>query len=36
MEISQSHDWLGNAMKTQMAAVNHAAETIPIEILETF
>ena len=36
MEINQSHDWLGNAMKKQTAAVNHTADTIPIEILETF
>lgn len=36
MDINQSHDWLGNAMKKQMAAANHTADTIPIEILETF
>lgn len=36
MVINQSHDWLGNAMKKQMAAINHTAMTIPAEILETF
>ena len=35
-EISQSQEWLGQAMITQTAADNHAAETIPMEILETF
>ncbi len=35
MEISQSQDWFGKAMKTQTAAKNHTAETIPIVILET-
>ena len=36
MEISQSQEWLGKAMKIHTAANNHTAETIPIVILETF
>lgn len=36
MEMSQSQEWFGKAMKKQTAAVNHTAETIPSEILEIF
>lgn len=35
MEISQSQEWFGNAMKKQTPAVNHTAATITILILET-
>ena len=35
-EISQSQEWFGKAMITQTAADNHAAQTIPMEIFETF
>jgi hypothetical protein len=36
MEISQSQECFGKAMKKQTAANNHTAETIAIAILETF
>jgi hypothetical protein len=36
MEISQSQERLGKAMKKQTAANNHTAQTIAIAILETF
>jgi hypothetical protein len=36
MEISQSQEWFGKAVKKQAAANNHTAETIAIAILETF
>lgn len=36
MEISQSQDWVGNAMKKQTAALNHAAATNAMAYLENF
>jgi len=36
MEISQSHDWVGNAMKKQTAALNHTTATIAITYLDNF
>lgn len=36
MEISQSQDWLGNAMKKQTAALNHTQANIAIAYLDNF
>jgi len=36
MEISQSQECFGKAMKKQTAANSHTAETIAMAILETF
>jgi hypothetical protein len=36
MEISQSQDWVGNAMKKQTAALNHTIATIAMAYLDNF
>jgi hypothetical protein len=36
MEISQSQDWVGNAMKKQTAALNHTIVTIAMAYLDNF
>lgn len=36
MEMSQSQEWLGRAIKRQTAAPNQTAETIAVETFEIF